>query len=92
MIYSAVCTAQPAVVRPEAPPPAGDGGAGDAGDSGAPPPPLTLLRVRFVGASFLYNQIRRMVGAAIAVSCGAMPQRMLEIALESPLMVRGSEG
>ncbi|OQR92340.1 ubiquitin fusion degradation protein [Achlya hypogyna] len=46
------------------------------------------LRVHLMGASFLLNQIRCMVGAAIAVATGHLTPTMFEAALETTHIVR----
>ncbi|CAE8639342.1 unnamed protein product [Polarella glacialis] len=40
-----------------------------------------LLRIRLRGQFFLYNQIRLMVGTAVAIVTGALPEELLEMAL-----------
>jgi tRNA U38,U39,U40 pseudouridine synthase TruA len=48
---------------------------------------VRFLRVRVRGCSFLYNQIRYMVGAAVAVARGTLPPWHLAAALRAPFAV-----
>lgn len=43
-----------------------------------------FVEVTVKGESFMYNQIRHMVGAALAVSAGLVPLELLECALSEP--------
>mmetsp|Transcript_8128 Transcript_8128/g.9318 ORF Transcript_8128/g.9318 Transcript_8128/m.9318 type:complete len:380 (+) Transcript_8128:243-1382(+) len=43
-----------------------------------------FLQIKIIGKSFLYNQIRRMVGAALLVGSYDMPLSIITAALESP--------
>jgi len=46
-----------------------------------------FVAVTFHGSSFLYNQIRLLVGGAIGVATGLFPEAALEMALESPYLL-----
>lgn len=46
-----------------------------------------FVAVTFHGSSFLYNQIRLLVGGAIGVATGLFPETALEMALESPYLL-----
>lgn len=48
---------------------------------------VPLVRVRVRGTSFLYNQIRYMVGAAVAVARGVLPAWHLDAAMQAPFSV-----
>ena len=50
-------------------------------------PGVPLVRIRVRGTSFLYNQIRYMVGAAVAVARGVLPSWHLDAALQAPFAV-----
>jgi len=45
------------------------------------------LAVAFRGQSFLYNQIRLMIGSALAAVTGLLPEEAMDAALLSPYMV-----
>ena len=47
-----------------------------------------LVRVRIRGQAFFYNQIRMMVGAALAVTVGGLPSRTLEQLLAMPTRIQ----
>jgi tRNA pseudouridine38-40 synthase len=45
---------------------------------------VPCLRLSVKGDSFMLNQIRNMIGAAVAVSRGVMPAELLPVALSAP--------
>lgn len=45
-------------------------------------PDGSFLRIRLRGKFFLYNQIRLLVGSAVAVTVGALPEEFIELALQ----------
>lgn len=45
------------------------------------------LAVSFRGQSFLYNQIRLMIGSALAVVTGLLPEEAMDAALHTPYMI-----
>lgn len=45
------------------------------------------VAVSFRGQSFLYNQIRLMIGGALAVVTGLLPEEALDAALTTPYMI-----
>ena len=47
-----------------------------------------LVRVRIRGQAFFYNQIRMMVGAALAVTVGGLPSRTLQQLLTMPTRIQ----
>lgn len=46
-----------------------------------------FVAVTFHGSSFLYNQIRLLIGGAIAVASGLFPEAALPMALDSPYLI-----
>ena len=49
--------------------------------------PEPFVAVAFQGSSFLYNQIRLLVGGAVGVVSGLLPEAALDMALESPYLL-----
>lgn len=46
-----------------------------------------FVAVTFHGSSFLYNQIRLLIGGAIGVATGLLPETALDMALDSPYLL-----
>lgn len=52
-----------------------------------PPNTEPFVAVTFQGSSFLYNQIRLLIGGAVAVLNGLIPEEALEMALHTPYLL-----